>query len=331
MKKVVIAGLVFSLFLMVAERPFAAPKWEMKYGHDTPENSPHHNGALYLKKMVEEGSNGEISVKIFPNQLLGTNLHMQEMVQTGALKMLQTNTSSLQAFQQTFQLFDLPFLFLDTEILHRMLDGELGKKIAQPLEGKNMEVLTYFESGFKQFTSNFPIRTPQDLKGRKIRIMPNPVLREQFKALGAAPVPIDFGELYNALQQGVVDGQENPLTTIVMMKFYEVQKYITLSYHAFLGCPVIINKKFLDSLPDKYQKLIRESAGKAAVFERNLVQEGDKKNLELVKKAGMTVISLPPEAQRSFQKAVEPVYNWFKETNPEGRSYLDMVKAAQKK
>ena len=323
--------LALTLALVLTGSALAAPKWTAKFGHDQPEKSPHHDGALYFKKLVEEGSNGEIEIKLYPTQLLGTGLQMSEMVQAGALEILAIPTSNMQVLQPALQVLDLPFLFPDNKILDQVLDGQVSDAIYKPMAAKNILGLSWFYSGFKQFTANFPIRKPEDFKGHKIRVMPAPVLREQFKALGASPVPIDFQELYNALQQGVVDGQENPLTTIVSMKFYEVQKYMTLSNHAFLGYVFVTSKTFYDSLPEKYQKLLRDSARKAGPYERNLVREREKGFLETIKKGGVTVIELKPEERQGFQKAVEPVYDWFNKNVADGKRYFDMIKAVEKK
>ena len=331
MKRTVIVSLILALALtlMLTGTVLAAPKWTAKFGHDQPEKTPHHDGALYFKKLVEEGSNGEIEVKLYPSQLLGTGLQMSEMVQAGALEILAIPTSNMQVLQPALQVLDLPFLFSGTKALDQVLDGPVSDEIYKPLAAKNIMGLNWFYSGFKQFTGNFPIRKPEDFKGHKIRVMPAPVLREQFKALGASPVPIDFHELYNALQQGVVDGQENPLTTIVSMKFYEVQKYMTLSNHAFLGYVFVTSKTFHDSLPEKYQKLLRDSARKAGPYERNLVREREKGFLETIKKGGVTVIELKPEERQAFQKTVEPVYEWFNKNVPDGKRYFDMVRAVK--
>lgn len=333
MKKIATIGLIFTftLGLTIAGNALAAAKWNIKFGHDQPEKSPHHDGALYFKKLVEEGSNGEIAVKIYPSQLLGTGLQMCEMVQAGALEVLAIPTSNMQVLQPALQLIDLPFLFPNWEVLHRIIDGELGEAIYKPLANKNIVGISFMSSGFKQFTGNFPIHTPDDFKGRKIRVMPAPVIREQFKALGASPVPIDFHELYNALQQGVVDGQENPLTTIVTMKFYEVQKYMTLSSHAFIAYVFVASKSFYDSLPAKYQTLVRESIRKSGPHQRQLVREREKGFLETIKKAGVKVIELKPEERQAFQKAVEPVYDWFNKNVPDGKRYYDLVRTLEKK
>ena len=318
------------LALALSGTASAAAKWNIKFGHDQPEKSPHHDGALFFKKLVEEGSNGEIAVKIFPSQLLGTGLQMSEMVQAGALEILAIPTSNMQVLHPPLQVLDLPFLFPDREALFKILDSDFTDSLYKPLLSRNIVGLHWIISGFKQFTGNFPIRTPDDFKGRKIRVMPAPIIREQFKALGASPVPIDFQELYSALQQGVVDGQENPLTTIVTMKFYEVQKYMTLSNHAFIAYVFVTSKSFYDSLPEKYQKLVRESAKKAGIYERGLVVEREKGFLETIKKAGVTVIELKPEDRQAFQKAVEPVYGWFNSNIQDGKRYSDMVRAALK-
>jgi tripartite ATP-independent transporter DctP family solute receptor len=332
MKRIMFVALLGAVVftLAAAGTASAAAKWNIKFGHDQPEKSPHHDGALYFKKLVEEGSNGEIAIKIFPSQLLGTGLQMSEMVQAGALEILAIPTSNMQVLHPSLQVLDLPFLFPDREALFRVLDSDFTDNLYKPLLGRNIVGLHWIISGFKQFTGNFPIRTPDDFKGRKIRVMPAPIIREQFKALGASPVPIDFHELYSALQQGVVDGQENPLTTIVTMKFYEVQKYMTLSNHAFIAYVFVASKSFYDSLPEKYQKLVRESAKKAGIYERGLVVEREKGFLETIKKAGVTVIELKPEDRQAFQKAVEPVYGWFNGNIQDGKRYYDMVRAALK-
>jgi C4-dicarboxylate-binding protein DctP len=319
------------LALVMAGTASAAAKWNIKFGHDQPEKSPHHDGALYFKKLVEEGSQGEIAVKLFPSQLLGTGLQMSEMVQAGALEILAIPTSNMQVLHPSLQVLDLPFLFPDKESLFRVLDSDFTGNLYKPLLSRNIVGLHWIISGFKQFTGNFPIRTPGDFKGRKIRVMPAPIIREQFKALGASPVPIDFQELYNALQQGVVDGQENPLTTIVTMKFYEVQKYMTLSNHAFIAYVFVASKSFMDSLPEKHQNLVREAAKKAGIYERGLVVEREKGFLETIKKAGVTVIDLNPQDRQAFQKAVEPVYDWFNTNIAGGKPYYEQVRAALKK
>jgi C4-dicarboxylate-binding protein DctP len=297
----------------------------MRFGHDQTEKSPHHDAALYLKKLIEKGSNGDIEVTVYPNQLLGSGVQMVEMVQAGAVEMIAVPTAKIQVVAPSFQILDLPFLFPTKEDLYNELYADFGAELFKPLASRNMEGLTYWGMGFKQFTGNFPIHEPADYKGKKIRVMPSPVIREQFRALGASPVPIDFHELYNALQQGVVDGQENPLVGISTMKLYEVQKHMTLSNHAFLAYGVVVNKNFFASLPEKYQQLLKDATGKSAKYQLDLIEQRDKTFLETIKNSGVTVSSLTPEQTLAFQQAVQPVYDWFRTNVKEGDAYLKMI------
>lgn len=315
------------LCLALWNAPFSqAAKYEIKFGHDHKETSPHHKAALWVKEKLERESNGEIAVTIFPSQMLGTGIQMVEMLQAGAIQLLAVPTSNVQVIQPGLQVLGLPFLFPDQETLYEKLGGDLGKALFTPLEEKNIIGLTFWESGFKCFTSNFPINVPGDMKGNKFRIMPSPVIREQFLALGANPVPIDFQELYNALQQGVVDGQENPLMTIVTMKFFEVQDYVTLSNHAWLGYAVMANKGFLENLPENLRQLVVETIKDSQKVEVELANNEQKKYLKTIKDSGTKVIELTPEQSDAFREAVTPVYNWFSNNVENGQKYIDLAR-----
>jgi len=303
-----------------------AAKYQIKFGHDHKETSPHHQAALWLKNKLEKESGGEIEVTIYPTQMLGTGTQMVEMLQTGAIQMLAVPTSNVQVIQPGLQVLELPFLFPDQKTLYEKLDGPLGKALYAPLADKNILGLTFWESGFKEMTCNYPIHSPADLKGRKMRIMPSPVIREQYLALGASPVPIDFQELYNALQQGVVDGEENPLMSIVTMKFYEVQKYVAMTNHAWLGYAVMVNKGFYESLPEKYQKLLTEAAKESNAFEVDLINKQNADYLATIKGAGTTVIDITPAEFAQFKAAVAPVYDWFVKNIADGQKYLDLAR-----
>jgi tripartite ATP-independent transporter DctP family solute receptor len=329
MRRAMLVVLAVTFFFAVAMEgaATAAPKWKIKLGHDHKEDSPHHEAALMFKKKVEEATKGEIEITIHPTGLLGTGIQMVEMVQAGALELLAIPTSNVQVIHPALQIMELPFLFPNRDEMNKALDGDFGKALVKPLEDKGITGLSFWESGFKQLTCNSPIRKIGDMKGKKFRIMPSPVIREQFKAWGAAPVPIDFQELYNALQQGVVDGQENPLMTIVTRKFYEVQKYVTLSSHAWLGYLFMVNKKFMESLPADYQKLVRQTAMEAAVFERGLIMKQNQDYINTIKASGKTeIIDLGPDAVAEFQKASAPVYEFFGQNIKGGKEYLDMLK-----
>lgn len=296
----------------------------IKFGHDQTEQSPHQAAALLFKKLIEENSKGEMAVTIYPNMTLGSSPQMLEQTGAGAIEIVAVPTASIQGFQPTFQVLDLPFLFDSKEQLN-ILYKEFGKELFAPLEKKGMLGLTYWGMGFKQFTANYPIHMPSDFKGHKFRVMPSPVIREQFKALGASPVPVDFQELYNALQQGVVDGQENPLVGIVTRKLYEVQRCMVLSNHAFLAYGMVASKLFFDRLTPEQQGIVRDAAAKSAAYQLKLIDEQDQGYLDTIRKAGVTIIELTPEQRAAFRDAVKPVHAWFADTVPDGKRILDMA------
>jgi tripartite ATP-independent transporter DctP family solute receptor len=283
----------------------------IKVGHDQPEHSPHHRAALKWKELVENRTNNKVQVNIFHSMLLGSGTQMVEQVQAGALEVAILPTGWAAPLAPGVQVLDLPFLFPNREILYRVVDGPVGAEIMKPLNKVNIEGVAFWESGFKQFTGNFPIKTPADYKGKKIRTMPAPVIQEQFRAFGAAPTAIDFKELYSALQQRVVDGQENPIATIAANRFYEAQKYLTLSDHGFLAYMVMFNKPFLEKLPEDQRKILIDAAREAGLYQRQLIQDEEKKHLETFRKAGMEISTLSPEQRSAFEQASRPVYDWF--------------------
>ena len=283
----------------------------IKVGHDQPDRSTHHQAALKWKELVESRSGGKITVSLFPSMLLGSGTQMVEQAQAGALEVAILPTGWVAPLAPGVQVLDLPFLFPDRDILYRVVDGPVGTEILKPLNKVNLEGVAFWESGFKQFTGHFQIRQPADYKGHKIRTMPAPVIQEQFKAFGATPVAIDFKELYSALQQKVVDGQENPLATIAAMRFFEVQKHLTLSDHGFLAYVFMINKPFLEKLPADQRAILIEAAKEAGRFQRSIIQAAEKEHLEAFRKAGVDVTTLTPEQRGQFEKASAPVYDWF--------------------
>ena len=317
--------IIMVVMLFGANEVAAASKWQIKFGHDHKVTSPHHAAAMFMKNKIEQGSGGKIKVTIYPASVLGTGTQMVEMLQAGAIQMLAVPTSNVQVIDPPLRILDLPFLFRDKKSLYRHLKGDFGQALFDPLLKKNIVGLAYWESGFKELTCKYPIYQPTDLKGLKFRIMPSPIIREQFKALGAAPVPIDFHELYNALQQGVVDGEENPLVGIATMKLYEVQNYVTMTNHAWLGYAVMVNKHFLESLPGKFQRLICDVAKESTDYEIKLLNEENRKYLETIEKSGTKIIELSPQQRRAFQAAVKPVYRWFVKNVKDGNKYLHMI------
>lgn len=302
----------------------AAAGMTIKLGHDQPERSTHQQAALKFRELVESRTKGDIQVKIFPAQLLGTGTQMVEQVQAGALETALIPTAWIAPVAPSVQILDLPFLFPSRPVAYKVIDGQAGRAILGPLNKVNIEGVAFWEGGFKQFTGHFPIREPKDYEGHKIRTMPAPVIIEQFKAFGATPVPIDFKELYSALQQKIVDGQENPIATTVLMRFYEVQKYLTLSDHGYIAYVFLVHKPLLDRLPTATRDIIVETAREAGRHQRELIAESEKAHLETMRKAGLEITRLTPEQRAKFEQAARRVHDWYVQRH--GAEVLDLVR-----
>jgi C4-dicarboxylate-binding protein DctP len=315
---------VATLLLVVGFASGVSAQVTVKVGHDQPEPSTHHQAALKWKELVEKQTDGKMKVQVFPSSQLGSGIQMVEQVQAGALEVAILPTAWVAPLAPSVQVLDLPFLFPNRDVAHKVIDGSAGVAILQPLEKVNIKGVGFWESGFKQFTGNFSITQPADYKGTKIRTMPAPVIQEQFKAFGAVPTMINFSELYSALQQKVVDGQENPIATIANMKFFEVQKYLTLSDHGFIAYVFMINKPFLDKLPADQRDALVGSAKEASKYQRELIQKAEAVHLEAFKKAGVEIITLTPAQRGEFEKASRPVYDWY--TGKFGTETLDLIR-----
>jgi C4-dicarboxylate-binding protein DctP len=298
----------------------------IKIGHDQPEKSTHHQAILKWKQAVEARTKGAYEIQSFPAMTLGSGVQMVEQLQAGAIQAVALPSAWIAPIVPDIQVLDLPFLFPSRAVLYKVVDGPVGAEILKPLNKANLQGIAFWESGFKQFTGNFPIRQPKDYQGHKIRTMPAPVIMEQFKAFGASPVAIDFKELYNALQQKVVDGQENPIATIALMRFFEVQKYLTLSDHGFIAYIFVMNKSFLDSQPADMRKILVEEARAAGRFQRDIIAKSEAGHLETFRKAGVEIIKLSDEQRAMFQKASRRVYDWYaKKKSP---ATLDLIRKA---
>jgi len=309
-----ISVLVLVLGLLLPSGALAAAKWNMKFGHDMPEDSAQHVAALKYAELVKERTKGQVEVKVFPAQQLGTDPEMVQQAQMGTLEIVLPPTAKISGFAAQLQLADLPFLFPSKEICYQVLDGPVGEKLLALLDAKGLKGVSFWESGFKQITANKAIRKPEDFAGMKVRVMESPLLIAQYKQVKANPVPIDFAETYNALQQGVVDAQENPLVSIVNMKFYEVQKYTMLSNHGFLGYAFLFSKKVYDGLPADIQKTLRDTARELASFERQDTARREAGYIERIQKSGSQVVTLTPQELQGFAKAFQPVHQQFAKT-----------------
>lgn len=284
---------------------------EIGYGHGFMPDTPHHKAAIKFKEEVEAATDGRVKVNLFPSGQLGSAREMFEGLQMGTQEIALVPTARISGFAPELQLFDLPFLFPNREIGYEIMDGEVGTTLLDNLKSQKIKGVAFYEDGYKHFTSNKPISTLEDFKGQKFRTMESPIIINQFKALGANPTPIDFGELYSSLQLGVVDGQENPLVTIVSSKFYEVQKYLTLSEHAYLGHVLIFSDDWYSKLPEDIQKILYDKGREIAVWQRQAVQDEEKAYLQTIKDFGTTVVELTPEQKEEMKEVTLSVHQEY--------------------
>lgn len=300
----------------------------IKLSHDLLENTPQHVGALAFKSEVETKSEGRIKVEIFPAGQLGSDVEVTEMMQLGTIQAGLVPTAKLSGFAPELQIVDLPFIFESRDIAYAVLDSEFKNTVFEPLLEKKLKGIAFWESGFKQFTSNFDISSPNDLMNRKIRVMESPMLIEQYKMVGANPTPIDFSETYNALQQGVVEMQENPLVSIVNMKFYEVQDVLTMSNHGYLAYAFLLSKDFWDGLSETDQEIVESAAMNAAKVEREETIASEEVYLQTIKDSG-TVVNEIDDAQRAaFINAWQPLKDDY--THILGADLMDQLDQAIK-
>ncbi len=264
-----LAGLLIAA--LVAAPAFASPI-VIKFSHVVAVDTPKGQAAEYFKKLVEERSNGEIKVEVYPNSSLFDDKDVMTPLMTNAVQMAAPSFSKFTSFAPSLQLVDLPFLFNDADHLHRVLDGKVGQKILSDVGSKGLVGLAFWDNGFKQLSANKPLLTPADAAGLKFRIMSSKVLEAQFKAVDANPQVLPFSEVYSALQQGVVDACENPLSNFYTKKFYEVQSDLTLSNHGYLGYLVVTNKIFWNKLNDQ---------------QKNPYQPGDEGSHRIRQQAGL--------------------------------------------
>lgn len=286
----------------------------LKFHHDLPEDSAQHAAALKYKQAVESATKGEIIVKLFPNNALGDDVEAMQQMQLGAIQGAIIPTAKLSNLDATMQVVDLPFLFPSAKAAYTYLDGPMGDRLLKSLDKVGLKGVTFWESGFKQFTCNSAVKGPEDFKGKKVRVMQSPLIMSQFKALGANPVPIAFAETYSALQQGVADCQENPLVSIVKMKFYEVQSDVIISNHAYLGYAFVYSKRWFDGLKPGQRDLLVKAARDVTGFQREETARREQGYLDEIRKSKAKISTLTPAQLQTFRKATQPVYAEYEKT-----------------
>lgn len=341
MRKLVITVLIVALMSMLTgcgQQPAKGPsaegkKIEVKLGAHFAKGHPITDACYVFKDEVEKLTNGRVLVKVFPSMQLGGSREMLEGLQMGNIQMVESTLSPLSGFNKTFLAFNLPYIFPSVETAYKFLDGPYASQLKKSLEPSGFKVLEYWDNGYRQLTNGVrPVRTPEDMKGMKIRLMENPVHMEAFRHMGAQPTAMSFAELFTALQQKTVDGEENSHSNIVAMKFNEVQKYVSDTNHFFDVTGFFANLEWFNKQPADIQEAIVKAARTATVYQRKRAVEDDAKNRAFLKQK-MQYTELTAAEREEFKKASAKTYDVFsKEIGAENLAKLiAAIKEADKK
>ncbi len=295
--------------------------WTFKLGNATAPDHAYNVGARKYAELVAQRTGNKVKIDIYPATQLGNERDLVEGLQLGTVDLVVTSTGPLGGFVPKMFVVDLPFLFRDKEHAYKVLDGPIGKGLLDSFSPKGIKGLAFWENGFRHITNNVrPVEKPADLKGIKIRTMENKIHLATFRAFGASPTPMAWGEVYTALQQKTIDAQENPIAIIYTAKIAEVQKYLALTGHFYSPSPILMSEKSYSSLPKDIQKIMLETAVECATFERNLLRDDEAKQLAELKAKGMQVTT---PNKKPFQQAAASVYKEFE--SQFGKEMIDKI------
>ncbi|ROZ69663.1 TRAP transporter substrate-binding protein [Ramlibacter sp. WS9] len=307
MKRMFIKTLVAAVALAAFGGAYAQTK-TIKFANQNAKGHPIILGMEKFAEIVEAKSGGKMKVNVFPGGALGSDQANVSALQGGTLEMASMNSGIFANVVKDFAIYDFPFLFGNPKEADAVVDGPFGKSLHAKLEEKGMHGLAYYELGFRQITnSKRPITKVEDIAGLKLRVIPNPINVDWVSALGANPTPMPFPELYAALEQKAVDGQENPYATINGAKFYEVQKHLAITNHQYNPQSVVISKKFWDSLSADEKKIVQDAATESAKYQREQSRSAAAGILDNLKKNGMQVTELPPAEVAKLREKMAPV------------------------
>ncbi|MGF1762682.1 TRAP transporter substrate-binding protein DctP [Aliivibrio kagoshimensis] len=323
MRKTILTAVIgAALTIGTSASAFAATTLKLSHNH----NRDHavHKAMTQMAKEVKELTNGEVKIRIYPDAQLGTQRESMELMQNGALDMVKTNAAEMEAFSADYSAFNLPYLFRDKEHYNSITEGAIGEKILASSRESGFIGLTYYAAGARSFYTSKPINTPEDLKGLKVRVQPSPSAISMVKGLGGSPTPLAYGELYTALQQGVVDAAENNIPSFSLSRHSEVAKFFSLDEHTMVPDVLVISTKSYDGLTPEYQKIVKKAALDSMELMKELWDKSEKAERAKAEKMGVTFVT-PNKA--AFRDAVKPMYNEIKTSNPELHTLVEEIKA----
>ncbi len=298
------ASLCMMLPLAHAQSPIV-----IKFSHVVANDTPKGKAALRFKQLAEERTGGKVKVEVYPNSQLYKDKEEMEALQLGAVQMLAPSLAKFGPLGvKEFEVFDVPYIFPNKDVLSRVTEGPIGQELLKKLEPKGIIGLSYWDNGFKVMSANKPLHTPEDMRGLKMRIQSSKVLDAQMRAVGANPQVMAFSEVYQALQTGVVDGTENPPSNLYTQKMHEVQKDVSVTNHGYLGYAVIVNKKFWEGLPADIRTQLDSAMKDATRYANAIAQQENDMAMQKVKDSGKTkVYNLTPAENAAWRKAMLPV------------------------
>lgn len=325
LKKTIRAGVFFFLLTALVGCQNGPHKRVIKLGHSLDVTHPVHKAMMYMAKRLKEKSGGKLTLQVYPNQQLGSERESLELLQIGSLGMTKVSTGALENFVPELKVLGLPFLFKDRQQRYDVLKGKIGQRLLDASTPKRMKGLTFYDAGSRSFYTKRPVHKPSDLEGMKLRVMESQTAINMVKALGGSPTPISYGELYTALQQGIVDGAENNLPSFYTSYHYEVCKYYIMDEHTALPDELLISTVVWNSLSDQEQQWLKEAAAESAEYEKKIWRKAEKDALREIKKAGVKVIRPEKEA---FREKVRPMYKKF-EQDPKMKSLIEAIQATK--
>jgi C4-dicarboxylate-binding protein DctP len=313
MRKLILAA-VAAAFVVAPQAGWAQSPIVIKFSHVVANDTPKGKGALKFKELAEQYTGGKVRVEVYPNSSLYKDKEEIEALQLGAVQMLAPSTAKFAPLGvKEFEALDLPWLFKDEATYASAMKGQVGKWLFQKLEVKGITGLAYWDNGFHMVSSNRPLMKPSDFEGLKFRISGSKIADQYFRLVGSIPQIMAFSEVYQALQTGVVDGCENTASNYLTQKFFEVQKDITVSYHAHLQYAVIVNSKFWSGLPADIRGQLEKAMSDATDYTNSIAVKENEDALAEIKKSGKTTLHYLTDADRqAWQKAMQPTYKWAK-------------------
>ncbi|WP_377811693.1 TRAP transporter substrate-binding protein (plasmid) [Azospirillum sp. A29] len=311
-KLLLATGIAAALLAPVAASAQDVKTRIIRFGYGLSESSNQGRAVKYFAEELSKRSGGKLKVKGFGDASLGSDIQMQNALIGGAQEMMVGSTATLVGIVKDFGVYDLPFLFNNEKEADAVLDGPFGEKLLKSLNDKGLVGLVYWENGFRNLTnSKRPITKLEDMGGIKLRVMQNPVYIDMFNRFGANAVPLAFSELFTAMETGTVDGQENPVTTIQSSKFYEVQKYLTISRHVYSPWIMLASKRWYDGLSADEKKILNEAAIASRDFERKDSREASAQSIAYLKEKGMQINELSPAELERMREMVKPAFDKY--------------------